>query len=87
MKVIKEGVKYVWSKKFSCTGKGTDSKGCGAVLLVSETDLYHLYHEHWDGDETYSVFTCPCCGVETCVTVPDSVKHLGKRPKRKGKKK
>jgi hypothetical protein len=63
MKIIKKGrAQKGWSKEFKCTG------GCGATLLVEESDLYH------DGStETYTTFTCACCGVATDVYVPSSV--------------
>lgn len=84
MKIIKEGVPYVWSKEFTCTGNGTDDRGCGAVLLVSEEDLYRLYYPIWDGETgSCSAFTCPCCGVETHLSLSYAIKHLGKRPPKK----
>lgn len=44
MKIIKEGRKQTgWSKELTCTGKGNGGGGCGAVLLVEQTDLYNTF--------------------------------------------
>jgi len=83
MKILKEGKPFVWEKKFTCTGKGNGGHGCGAVLLVCEKDLYKTELSDMYGVyETCTTFSCPCCGVETDVKVPDSVKLLGKQPKK-----
>lgn len=76
MKVIKKGrAQKGWSEEFTCTGAGNGKGGCGAKLLVSEGDLYHTYHHCYDGSsDTYTTFSCPCCGVKTDVKVPSSVK-------------
>jgi len=76
MKIVKEG--KLWEEEFVCTGKGGGRLGCKAVLLVSEEDLYIIKND----DESYSLFSCPCCGAENCITVPYGVRHLGKRPEK-----
>ena len=75
MKIIKKGrAQKGWSKEFKCTGNGNGGGGCGATLLVEEGDRYHTYSSHYDGStETYTTFTCACCGVATDVNVPSSV--------------
>ena len=67
MKQIKKGREQKgWSKEYACTGKGNGGGGCGAVLLVSENDLYMTSRSDYSGDTEYFVtFKCPCCGVET----------------------
>ncbi len=81
MKVIKKGRKQVgWSQEFTCTGAGNGNGGCGAVLLVSEYDIYETLSEHYDGStDYYQTFCCPECGNETDVKV-DYSKVKGKRP-------
>jgi hypothetical protein len=72
MKVLKKGRKQTgWSKEFTCTGKGKGGGGCGAVLLVSKSDLYATHsYDHGGGHDTYTTFKCPECKVETDVNVP-----------------
>lgn len=70
-----------WSKKFKCTGSGNNIIGCGALLLVSQGDLYQTAHHSYDGSsDYYTTFMCPCCGAETDVKVPYDVQLLGKQP-------
>lgn len=82
MEIIKKGRDQKgWSEEFTCSGKGNGGGGCGAVLLVSQLDLYSTQSSSYDGStEYYTTFSCPCCGVETDVTVPSNVLKLGKRP-------
>lgn len=88
MKVVKKGKKQSCSVgKFKCTGKGNNGGGCGAVLLVSQTDLYKTSSQCY-GDtlpEYFITFCCPECGVETDVEEV-SVEPLGKRPTEKKRK-
>jgi predicted RNA-binding Zn-ribbon protein involved in translation (DUF1610 family) len=76
MKVIKEGKNpdiHEWSAEFECTGLGNEGKGCGAILLVKESDLYRTASSHYDGsNESYTTFMCPQCGAETDVTRSDT---------------
>jgi len=76
MKVLKAGKNpdiHEWSAAFECTGLGNEGKGCGAVLLVAESDLYRTSSHHYDGSsESYITFMCPQCGVET-----DIVRSVG----------
>jgi hypothetical protein len=67
MKVIKKGRKQQgWSHEFTCIGRGNGGGGCGAVLLVSEGDIYQTSSSHYDGStDYYYTFRCPCCTVET----------------------
>lgn len=81
MKVIEKGRRQKgWAQEFTCTGRGNGNGGCGATLLVEESDLYHTHSSHYDGsDETYTTFECAACGVETDVDVPSSVPRAGCR--------
>ena len=72
MKVIKRGKKQKgWAVEFECTGDGNGDGGCGAILLVEEGDLYLTSRSYYDGSrDTFTTFTCSCCGVQTDVEVP-----------------
>jgi hypothetical protein len=80
MEVIKKGRKQKgWSKEFTCTSKGNGGGGCGAVLLVSQNDIYRTSSTDYGGDtEHFTTFCCIECGVETDVSVP--ISPLGKKP-------
>lgn len=84
MRVLKKGrPQRGWSKEFTCTGEGNGGGGCGAQLLVSETDLYQTVNCCYDGSKDYfTTFSCCACGVETDVKVPSSVRLKGVRPPR-----
>jgi hypothetical protein len=78
MKVIKKGREQKgWSKEYKCTGKGNDGGGCGAMLLVSDNDIYMTSQSDYTGDTDYfTTFKCPCCGVETDMeSVPEHIFH------------
>ncbi len=83
MKVIKKGRERAgWSRELTCTGAGNGKGGCGAVLLVSEYDIYRTVIEDHSGDkEFFCTFFCPECGVETDVDVPPN-RAKGKGPTR-----
>lgn len=87
METVKKGRKQGgWAKKFKCTGGGNEGGGCGAVLLVSQTDLYETSRtSQGDATEYFLTFCCPECGVETDVEGV-SVEPLGKRPSEKARK-
>ena len=64
-----------------CTGAGNDNVGCGAKLQIGQADLYKTMSYSYDGSsDSYITFMCPCCGAETDVKVPGSVKLLGAKP-------
>lgn len=73
MKVLnKITVKEDWRREFRCNGNGfeSDKKGCKAVLLVGEGDLF-LYSRRGGGlwvTDIYICFTCPKCHQKTDVT-------------------
>ncbi len=82
MMVLKKGRKQDGkSFELKCTGKGNGNGGCGAILLVSENDMYqtesHALHE----TDYYVTFRCPECRVET--DVPD---HIANKVSPKGKR-
>ena len=65
MKVIKHGrPRNSWSGEYECTGQGSESGGCGALLLVEEDDLFETARFCSDPD-FFSTFRCPECGVWT----------------------
>lgn len=76
MQVLSKGTVLDWSVETLCTGFGYD--GCGAKLLVDQSDL-HTARTMSFGDDLgseYVYFVCPVCGVETRVesrTVPAAV--------------
>ena len=67
MRVVQKGREQKgWSKEFTCTGKGNGDGGCGAVLLVSEGDLFRTSRCYYDGSsDHYTTFQCSECGVLT----------------------
>lgn len=69
MKVLKPGRPQTgWATEATCTGKGNGGGGCGAVLLVDESDLYKTFAgASYGGDspDPVATFTCVACGVET----------------------
>jgi hypothetical protein len=65
MKVLKKGPDTDWGKEMRCTGSGMGkTAGCGALLLVSPSDIKEAYYQ--DGETTYW-FVCPECSVSTYV--------------------
>jgi len=59
-----------WATEAICTGGGNGGGGCGAKLLVDETDLYKTFEGANYGGETptpIATFRCMACGVETDV--------------------
>lgn len=79
MKVLEPGRdQRGWSIEAKCTGGGNGGGGCGAKLLVEESDLY-LTHSHYrDGSTSYVTFCCVACDVETDLgdgRVPDAVRR------------
>lgn len=66
MKVVKKGNGAVgWSKELTCTGAGNEGRGCGAVLLVEEDDVYSTQGGVKDETYYYTTFVCTECGVAT----------------------
>lgn len=66
MKVLKPGNGQTeWSIESTCTGSGNGGGGCGALLLVSKSDLYRTSSSCRDETTYFTTFKCPCCGVET----------------------
>ena len=82
MKIIKKGQR--WSKEAKCTGRGNGGGGCGAVLRLSENDIYETCLNYYDDCIT---FCCPECGVETNIGVGVNVIPKGKRPTEEERKK
>jgi Zn finger protein HypA/HybF involved in hydrogenase expression len=76
MKILEHGNgKTEWNFESICTGSGNNTWGCGAKLLVEESDLYFTYSSHYDGsNEAYVTFRCPECGQQTDVKgIPNNV--------------
>lgn len=69
MKVLKPGDgRREWSIESTCTGSGNGGGGCGAQLLVGESDLFKTARHSYDGSSEYfATYKCPCCGVKTDV--------------------
>lgn len=82
MKVIEKGSgQEGWSTRASCTGSGNGLGGCGAKLLVEQSDLYVTTSHARDETTTYATFRCCECGVETDIKgVPKNI--TGALPKR-----
>lgn len=68
MKVLKPGREQKgWATEATCTGMGNGNGGCGAVLLVEESDLFQTSRLSY-GDqfpEYFATFECVACGVLT----------------------
>lgn len=71
MKVLKPGrLQLGWAQDLSCSVAG----GCGAVLLVEQSDLF--YRPCSDDYDAGLLFDCICCGMrnkldkKTAETVP-----------------
>lgn len=67
MKVLEPGrAQTGWATEALCTGAGNGGGGCGAKLLVDQSDLYTTAHHSYDGSsEHYVTFKCVSCGSET----------------------
>lgn len=75
MKILEPGrPQKGWTKECVCTGKGNWNGGCGAKLLVEETDLYQTSSSARDETEYYTTFMCEACGVETDIEATPSVR-------------
>lgn len=88
MEVVKAGrPQKGWSNEFVCTGKGSGEGGCGAVLLVSQYDVYRKivgYDGYYDDEPMHgNFFICSQCGVETKIELPEGIRPRGSRPKHK----
>ena len=78
MKILKAGdnMSGVWAGKILCTGHGNGNTGCGALLEVSEEDLYGTHSSFMGRAETYYItILCPCCGAETDLANSDGNRH------------
>lgn len=66
MKVIEPGrPQKGWSIEHRCTGKGNGDRGCDALLLVEEDDLFMTTSSVRVEITYYKTFRCPECGVMT----------------------
>jgi hypothetical protein len=79
MKVIKKGERRGgWSGEFACTGEGNQTKGCGAILLVEQHDLFKTTSHARDETTTYVTFRCPECG--TLTDIQKDFPPTGRKP-------
>ena len=82
MEVIKKGRKQNgWTKEYICTGHGNKDGGCGAVLLVSASDIFisGYFGDYTEtGDPAFS-FKCPDCEVVTDIKSSDLPKEIIQR--------
>jgi|GEM_PF-6506745 len=83
MQVFKKG-KH-WSRKVKCTGNNNGGGGCGAILLITEKDIYEIIDCSRCNNDCHNcrgltVFCCPKCRVETNIRVSRNVVPRGKRP-------
>lgn len=77
MKVLKKGNgQKGWAKEFKCTNFRNGDSGCGAKLLVEETDVKYTGSKHCYGDnypDYFYGFVCPECGNVTDFKDSDKV--------------
>jgi hypothetical protein len=67
MKVLQKGPNPEQSKELRCRGYGVgETAGCGALLLVSPSDVKSEHRTDYTGDsDIVYYFVCPECGVWT----------------------
>lgn len=78
MKVLEPGRAQIgWATEAECTGAGNGGGGCGAKLLVDQSDLYITSHtDYGGGTDHFVTFKCVSCGSETDLqNVPHSVRN------------
>ena len=89
MKVLKPGrAQKGWSTETTCTGRGNGGGGCGAKLLVEETDLFRTQSSALGETESYVTFECAACTVWTDIeNVPHHVASRlpGRSPSNRGR--
>lgn len=74
IQIIKAGRQQTgWAGECVCTGKGYGGGGCGATLLVDESDLKHTSTGYGGDIKHFIWFKCPACGLVTDIEVPHSV--------------
>ena len=62
MKLIQKGRdQKTPAKELECTGKGNGGNGCGAILLVEETDVFATTSQARDETTHYTTFQCSEC--------------------------
>lgn len=67
-----------WSREVNCLG--SDIRGCGTRLVVTEADLYVVRGTDYDDTQVSSIVCCcPKCGIETSVQDVDGIPR-GSRP-------
>lgn len=72
MKVLRKGRQQSgWASEASCTGNGNGKGGCGARLLVEQSDLFITESHCRDETTRYVTFQCPECKVLTDLTSSD----------------
>lgn len=84
MKVLEKGrTQKGWATETSCTGKGNGGGGCGAKLLVDESDLFQTSRQSYgdDSPEYFATFKCVECGVLT--DIDNYPKRASSLPKQK----
>lgn len=66
MKILKPGRDQKgWAGEADCTGGGNGGGGCGARLLVEESDVFLTQRHARDESEDFATFKCEACGVWT----------------------
>jgi hypothetical protein len=84
MKVLKRGdmsQPSEWTGKYLCTGFGNGGYGCGALLLLTKSDLFHTTSCALDKEMTKHItFLCSECGKKTDIYSSDFPSQRGKLP-------
>ncbi len=87
MKVIAKGrPQKGWAVEVACTGKGNGNGGCGARLLVDESDVFETQQNCRDETDYFTTFRCVECGVLTDLDgVPAHVRETARKQRGKWK--
>lgn len=76
MKMLENEKPRSWEIEKKCTGYGFKEKGCGARLLISESDIITEISGFQD---IYFSFKCPCCGSFTDIPESDIDSRVRKK--------
>lgn len=83
MKILKKGkIPKHRTARVTCTGLGNGMGGCGAVLSISESDVYETLDQRgrYDSGSKAKTIFCPQCGTETDLDAKVHLHAYGDKP-------